>query len=93
MDCDPTTGNLDLVDAERKLQRLRGADLDIPADTVVVGIIPVHVGGLMMDIEAVQRFAAKHALWIVKDAHMLFRLPAEGFREQMAAMRGADLRA
>lgn len=72
VDCDPVTGNMDLADAEAKLQRLRGAELNLSADTAVVGIIPVHVGGLMMDIDAVHRFAAKHGLWIVEDAAHAF---------------------
>ena len=34
----------------------------------VVGMIPVHVGGLMMDMDEVQAFAAEHGLWVVEDA-------------------------
>src|SRR5690606_15621503 len=30
--------------------------------------MPVHVGGLMLDIGAVRRFAARHGLWVVEDA-------------------------
>lgn len=37
-------------------------------DVRPVGIMPVHVGGLMMDIRAVQEFADRHGLWIVEDA-------------------------
>lgn len=81
VDCDPVTGNMDLADAERKIEDLRQGRLpdicDKNAD--VVGIIPVHVGGLMMDIRALQEFAEKHGLWIVEDAAHAF--PA-AWREQ-----------
>ncbi|MES1245218.1 MAG: DegT/DnrJ/EryC1/StrS family aminotransferase [Acidobacteriota bacterium] len=59
VDCDPVTLNMDLDDAERRV-----ADLD----TELVGIIPVHVGGLMMDMDRVADFARRHGLWIVEDA-------------------------
>ena len=73
VDCDPATGNMDLADAERKLRRLRAGELmALPSDISVVGMIPVHVGGLMMDIDSIHRFAAKHALWIVEDAAHAF---------------------
>jgi perosamine synthetase len=61
VDCDPVTLNMDLEDAERKIAGLR-------ADTEPVGIIPVHVGGLMMDMGRVADFARRHGLWIVEDA-------------------------
>ncbi len=74
VDCDPTTSNMDLADAERKLALLR--DGQIPAapghETEVVGIIPVHVGGAMMDMNAVNAFAKKHNLWVVEDAAHAF---------------------
>src|SRR6266478_7881357 len=52
VDCDPVTANLDLLDAEHKLAQLRCGDLpdSIPKGIRVVGIIPVHVGGLMMNV-------------------------------------------
>ena len=31
-------------------------------------LIPVHVGGLMMDIAAVHAFARRHGLWVIEDA-------------------------
>jgi perosamine synthetase len=34
--------------------------------------MPVHVGGLMMDVGAVRRFADAHGLWIVEDAAHAF---------------------
>jgi len=74
VDCDPVTANLDIADAERKLAQLRSGDLpdSIPKDIRVVGIIPVHVGGLMMDMTDVQRFAERYKLWIVEDAAHAF---------------------
>ena len=58
VDCDPVTLNMDLEDAERRI-----AKAEEP-----VGIIPVHVGGLMMDMDAVSDFARRHGLWVVEDA-------------------------
>lgn len=74
VDCDPETGNMDLADAERKLEDFKAGRLPFqtaPGDEVV-GIIPVHVGGYMLDIEALKSFAAKHDLWIVEDAAHAF---------------------
>lgn len=74
VDCDPVTCNIDLDDAERKLALLRSGSLRgaISSDIHVVGIIPVHVGGMMMDIAAIQSFAARHDLWVVEDAAHAF---------------------
>lgn len=74
VDCDPVTGNLDLADAERKLQGVRDGHLGnaIDRDLEIVGIMPVHVGGDMMDIEAVNEFAKLHGLWVVEDAAHAF---------------------
>lgn len=74
VDCDPVSGNLDLADAERKLAALRAGRLppSIPPDTAVVGIIPVHVGGLLLDVAATRRFAHRHGLWVVEDAAHAF---------------------
>jgi dTDP-4-amino-4,6-dideoxygalactose transaminase len=74
VDCDPQTLNLDLDDAARKLDQLRHGKLPqlVPKDTQVVGIIPVHVGGLMLDCGAIQAFAAREGLWVVEDAAHAF---------------------
>ncbi len=74
VDCDPATLNLDLEDAQRKLEALRAGRLraEIPAGTRAVGIIPVHVGGLMLDVERLQAFAAENELWVVEDAAHAF---------------------
>src|SRR5215210_1645363 len=58
VDCDPVTLNMDLADAERRIKDVREP----------VGIIPVHVGGLMMDVDAISAFAERHGLWVIEDA-------------------------
>jgi len=68
VDCDPATLNMDLADAARKLDELRAGRLPLTRDLDVVGIIPVHVAGLMMDPAAVRSFAEQHGLWVVEDA-------------------------
>ncbi len=68
VDCDPATLNMDLQDAERKLELLKSGKLPQGLDLEVVGIIPVHVGGYMMDMSQVGEFASRHGLWIVEDA-------------------------
>ena len=69
VDCDATTFNLDLADAERKLARITARRTGaLP----VVGIMPVHVGGLMMNIAALRAFADARGLWVVEDAAHAF---------------------
>ncbi len=74
VDCDPVTLLLDLDDAERKLADLRAGRLPatIPRDAHVVGVIPVHVGGLLLDPGAVQKWARARGLWVVEDAAHAF---------------------
>ncbi|MFN2513767.1 MAG: DegT/DnrJ/EryC1/StrS family aminotransferase [Pyrinomonadaceae bacterium] len=74
VDCDPLTGNMDLNDAERKLNQLKSEALSdsLTKDLQVVGIIPVHVGGLMMNIKALQNFSTAHGLWAIEDAAHAF---------------------
>jgi len=74
VDCDPDTFNMDLADAERKLALVAGGKLPGAdgAKPPVVGIIPVHVSGLMMDMDAVHAFAKKHNLWVIEDAAHAF---------------------
>jgi len=70
VDCDPVTTNMNLRDAAWQLARFRSmkpAKLGLKR-LEVVGIVPVHVGGLMMDVDAVQQLASNHGLWIVEDA-------------------------
>lgn len=69
VDCDPRTLNMDLADAERKLAALRRGRSPLRRKKLKpVGIIPVHVGGLMMNMDEVRAFADRHALWLVEDA-------------------------
>jgi len=74
VDCEPGTLNMDLADAEEKLERLRRGRLPgaIDPETRVVGIIPVHVGGLLMNTDAVQDWAKRRGLWVVEDAAHAF---------------------
>jgi dTDP-4-amino-4,6-dideoxygalactose transaminase len=74
VDCNPETQSLDLDDAARKLAQLRDGELpqSVPKGTQVVGIIPVHVGGLMLDCDAMLAFAFREGLWVVEDAAHAF---------------------
>src|SRR5215470_11415528 len=85
VDCDPATFNMSLDDAARKLSQLRGDKPPggAPKGAQAVGMIPVHVGGLMMDMDDVNRFASEHGLWVVEDAAHAF--PAACRRERIAA--------
>ncbi len=68
VDCDPVTLNMDLADARRKIEQLRSGQTPLDPALRVVGIIPVHVGGLMLDMDEVQRLADEHGLWVIEDA-------------------------
>ena len=68
VDCDPVTLNMDLGDAQRKIAQLRTGQTPLDPTLRVVGIIPVHVGGLMMNMDEVQAFAAEQGLWVIEDA-------------------------
>jgi dTDP-4-amino-4,6-dideoxygalactose transaminase len=74
VDCDPITGNMSLEDAARKLEGLKSGALlpGLPQTREVVGMIPVHVGGLMMNLEALESFASSHGLWVIEDAAHAF---------------------
>jgi perosamine synthetase len=74
VDVDPVTLHLNLDDAERKIDLFRRGKLPpaVSRATRVVGILPVHVGGVMMDVGRLRRFAQKHSLWIVDDAAHAF---------------------
>lgn len=74
VDCDAETFNMDLADAEKKIKQFRSGNLPFSynSEAEIVGIIPVHVGGYMMDMNAVRDFAEKHNLWIVEDAAHAF---------------------
>ena len=72
VDCDPATLNIDLADAQRKITRAQRGELARIGVVDVVGIIPVHVGGAMVDLEALREFSAAHDLWVVEDAAHAF---------------------
>ncbi len=73
VDCDPVTTNMDLADAARKLALLKARTSDsLPSDLQPVGMIPVHVGGMMMDVDQIKAFAKTHGLWVVEDAAHAF---------------------
>ena len=72
VDCDPLTLNMDLEDARRKLDQLSSGSLGLDPNLKVVGIVPVHIGGLMMDVDAVRSLAAEHDLWVLEDAAHAF---------------------
>jgi perosamine synthetase len=87
VDCDPTTLNLSLEDAARKLDqvrnyRLSGVSTSISPDIRTVGIIAVHVGGMMMAVDQIQDFASLEGLWTVEDAAHSF--PAAWRRNSQA---------
>ena len=87
VDCDPVTLHMDLADAERKIEQLHAGQTPLAPALRVVGIIPVHVGGLMMDMDEVQAFADQHGLWVVEDAAHSF--PA-AYRPLHSSVPGRD---
>jgi perosamine synthetase len=77
VDCDRRTLNMSIEDAVLKLKALRRGDLvsisdSLTPDTRVVGIIAVHVGGMMMQMDELQAYASQEGLWIVEDAAHAF---------------------
>src|SRR5262249_40116541 len=74
VDCDPITMNMDLDDAARKVEQLksRKPPANLSRGLALAGIVPVHVAGMMMDVDAVQSFASRHGLWRVEDAAHAF---------------------
>jgi perosamine synthetase len=74
IDCDPSTLNMDLAAAERTVARVVSGDAlaGLPRGVPIVGMMPVHVGGSMMNIAAIEAFAARHGVWVVEDAAHAF---------------------
>lgn len=74
VDCDPFTLNMNLQDAADKATKLASSrpPAGLRRGLSLTGIMPVHVGGLMMDVRAVQDFASRHRLWVVEDAAHAF---------------------
>lgn len=87
VDCDPVTLNIDLDDAQRKVEQLRAGELPDTIDPKIdlVGIIPVHVGGLMFDLDRLQAFAEEHKLWVIEDA--AHALPSAWRRDEKSPWR------
>ncbi|MBX7167433.1 MAG: DegT/DnrJ/EryC1/StrS aminotransferase family protein [Pirellulales bacterium] len=74
VDCDPVTGNVDFADARRKVEQLRRGELPaaLDRDLPIVGFMPVHVGGLMLDLPQMEAFAREQNIWVVEDAAHAF---------------------
>lgn len=73
VDCDPVTLSIDLADAERRLEDLRrGRVPGVDPPSRPVGMLPVHVGGELIDGDALANLAARHGLWVVEDAAHAF---------------------
>lgn len=62
VDCGPEDYNLDVADAERRIEEAVGRG------ERVVAIIPVHYGGQVCDMAGVRRLAARYDLRIIEDA-------------------------
>ncbi|MGB7328716.1 MAG: DegT/DnrJ/EryC1/StrS aminotransferase family protein [Rubripirellula sp.] len=67
VDCDPVTLGIDWADAQRKLEQAKQGSLPVDVSRVV-GLMPVHYGGLMVDMDIAKQFANEHGLWVVEDA-------------------------
>jgi dTDP-4-amino-4,6-dideoxygalactose transaminase len=74
VDCEPGTCNIDLGHAEQILAD-HGKGIRAPgmsSGSRIVGVMPVHYGGDMVDVGAVRTLAARHGLWVVEDAAHAF---------------------
>ena len=56
------------VDIDRRTLNIDPAAIDAAAGESTTGVLPVHLFGYPADMPAIERVAAKHALWIVEDA-------------------------
>ena len=83
VDCDPVTLGIDWDDAQEKLNRAALGDLPIEVSRIV-GVMPVHYGGLMVDMDVAKSFAKDNSLWMVEDAAHAF--PA-AFESSSGAMK------
>ena len=75
VDCDPMHpqhGSRGRRAEARRTSRRAVSRRRSPARPRVVGIIPVHVGGWMMDTDAVDALASADGLWVVEDAAHAF---------------------
>lgn len=78
VDCDPLTLNINLEDAEGRAQKAKGRGQSAKGKGLatrvkeIVGIMPVHVGGRLVDLDRLESFAKAHGLWVVEDAAHAF---------------------
>ena len=74
VDCDPVTLEMDLEATRRQIDALRAAELPdtLDADLPIVGVMPVHVGGRMLDMDDLAELARQHGLWRVEDGAHAF---------------------
>jgi perosamine synthetase len=72
VDCEPASLNINLDDAAAKIRDLAAGRTPLDPGLRVVGMIPVHVGGMMVDMDAAQTFVREHGLWLVEDAAHAF---------------------
>ena len=78
VDCDPVTLNMDLEDAGRRARSMGQAAKGPKGKrkreeaAEIVGIMPVHVGGTLMELDQLERFAKAYKLWVVEDAAHAF---------------------
>jgi dTDP-4-amino-4,6-dideoxygalactose transaminase len=61
VDVHPETLQIDMEDCERRFS-------EASKRKKVTGIMPVHIGGLMVSMDKIKNFAEKHSLWTVEDA-------------------------
>ncbi len=71
VDCHDDTLNIDLAHAEQQLFRAARGELPVEASRIV-GVMPVHVAGNMINMDDVEQFAKEHDLWVVEDAAHAF---------------------
>lgn len=68
VDCDPETLCMDLDALEMAIRESPHG----PAGVPLAGVIPVHVGGMLLDVGRVRELAALHGMWVVEDAAHAF---------------------
>ncbi|TWT80856.1 UDP-4-amino-4-deoxy-L-arabinose--oxoglutarate aminotransferase [Planctomycetes bacterium CA13] len=65
------TLNIDLADADRKCEFAERGELPVKVSEIV-GIMPVHFAGRMINMDHVRQFAKRRSLWVVEDAAHAF---------------------
>src|SRR6266850_1488799 len=60
VDCEPASPHISIDDAISKIDQLRSGKLSakVSPDARITGIVPVHVGGTMVDMKALRQFAS-----------------------------------